>query len=116
VLQRVLNGRIVFTPMENGLGQEGYDFVAPTRYDKLFTGVAVRRPDFIPSGSEGTESIGPEDTHDGDHGRLLERAYGKGERPQPFRVGTRYQLGSRRWTGFAIPAISPHERRTRRNR
>jgi hypothetical protein len=40
VLQRVLNGRIVFTP--DGTG--GYTFEAPTRFDKLFTGIVVECP------------------------------------------------------------------------
>jgi hypothetical protein len=43
VLQRVLRGRITFTPDGNG-----YVFHAPTRFDKLFTGIAVPRPAFIP--------------------------------------------------------------------
>jgi hypothetical protein len=33
VLQRVLRGRITFTPKG-----DGYEFEAPTRFDKLFTG------------------------------------------------------------------------------
>jgi site-specific DNA recombinase len=70
VLQRVLRGRIVFTPDDAG----GYVFEAPTRYDKLFSGIAVERPKFIPEGNRGAEHIGPEDTFDGDYGRLLEKA------------------------------------------
>ncbi len=42
VLQRVLRGRIVFTP-----SGEGYTFEAPTRFDKLFSGIVVKRPAFI---------------------------------------------------------------------
>ena len=37
VLERVLAGRIAFTPRADGLG---YDFVANTQFDKLFTGIA----------------------------------------------------------------------------
>ena len=37
VLQRVLSGRIVFTPRDDG----GYDFSAETRFDRLFSGVVV---------------------------------------------------------------------------
>lgn len=70
VLQRVLNGRIVFTPD----GATGYSFEAPTRYDKLFSGIVVPRPAFIPTGNVGAEHIGAEDTFEGDYGRLLERA------------------------------------------
>jgi hypothetical protein len=36
----------------------------------------------------GTEDIGPEDTFDGDYGRLLERVYMKEWRPQCLPVGT----------------------------
>ena len=68
VLQRILRGRITFTPR----GQ-GYRFVAPTRFDKLFSGIVVPRPAFIPTGNRGAEHIGPEDTFDGDYGRLLAR-------------------------------------------
>jgi DNA invertase Pin-like site-specific DNA recombinase len=76
VLQRVLRGRITFTPCS----ATGYTFEAPTRFDKLFAGIVVERPTFIPHTSNGTEHIGVEDTFDGDYGRLLERAVitGKG--------------------------------------
>jgi len=53
VLQRVLDGRIVFTPEG-----EGYAFAAPTRFDKLFTGIATPRPAFIEKGNlDGTLDI-----------------------------------------------------------
>jgi hypothetical protein len=77
VLQRILRGRLTFTPHLHVLTGEpdGYDFEGPTRFDRLFTGVACPCPwttdDTGPLGSEG---IGPEDTFDGDYGRLLERA------------------------------------------
>jgi hypothetical protein len=72
VLQRVLLGRVTFT--RNNLG--GYSFEAPTRFDKLFAGVAVSRPAFVPlGGTAGREHIRPEDTPDEDSGVLLERAY-----------------------------------------
>lgn len=64
MLQRVLRGRITFTP-----SGEGYTFEAATRFDKLFTGVVVERPAFFTRGNRGTEHIGPEDTFDGDYGR-----------------------------------------------
>jgi hypothetical protein len=46
VLQRILRGRIVFTPKG-----EGYTFEAPTRFDKLFSGIVAPRPAFIPKGN-----------------------------------------------------------------
>ena len=70
VLQRLLDGRLTFTPRADG---QGYDFGGPTRFDKLFTGIVVPRPAFI-TGNGGTTHIGPEDTFDGDYGRLLETA------------------------------------------
>src|SRR5262245_55989004 len=41
-----LPGRITFTPRRNEVSGEidGYEFEAPTRFDKLFTGIAVERP------------------------------------------------------------------------
>jgi site-specific DNA recombinase len=74
VLQRVLRGRIVFTP-----SGKGYMFEAPTRFDKLFSGIVVERPSFIPRGNSGAEHIGPEDTFDGDYGRLLAGAQNFGK-------------------------------------
>jgi site-specific DNA recombinase len=74
VLQRVLRGRLTFTPREDG---RGYDFTGPTRFDKLFSGIVVPRPGFIKTDHRGTEHIGPEDTFDGDYGRLLDRLSGK---------------------------------------
>lgn len=73
MLQRVLGGRIVFTP---NASNDGYDFVAPTRFDRLFTGIAVPaepRPAWMPEEVTHTE-ITPDDTLDGDYGRLLEEA------------------------------------------
>ena len=66
VLQRVLRGRITFTPKF-----EGYEFEAPTRFDKLFLGVVVERPAWIEASDAGTED---EDTFDADYGRLFEAA------------------------------------------
>jgi hypothetical protein len=45
------------------------------RYDRLFSGLAIPRPAFIPEGTTGYEQLTPEDTLDADHGRLLECAY-----------------------------------------
>ena len=75
VLQRVLSGRIVFTPRDDG----GYDFSAETRFDRLFSGVVVPMPDWLKAlagdDTRGIEHIGPEDTFDGDYGRLLAAAH-----------------------------------------
>jgi len=68
VLQRVLQGRIVFRPREGG----GYDYSCETRFDKLFTGIVVQRPSFVPEGSN--VALSPEDTWDSDYGRILEDA------------------------------------------
>jgi hypothetical protein len=69
VLQRILVGRVTFTPRG-----DGYTFEAPTRFDKLFRGIAVEAPAFVERGTRGAAHIGLEDTFDGDYGRLLERA------------------------------------------
>ena len=77
VLQRVLRGRITFTPKDDG----GYEFEAPTRFDKLFSGVVYEPPPWLDqSDTTGREDIGPEDTFDGDYGRSLERAQNSGKR------------------------------------
>lgn len=68
VIQRVVRGRIKFTPTADG----GYVFTAPTRFDKLFTGIAVEMPSWIDKNdTREREHIGPEDTPDADYGRLL---------------------------------------------
>ncbi len=76
VLQRVIRGRIVFTPMEDG----GYDFSAESRFDKLFAGVVVQWPKGDTgadlrrdAGKGGVGLIGTEDTLEGDYETLLER-------------------------------------------
>jgi hypothetical protein len=92
VLQRVIQGRITFTPTgtdsvgldERGLVTvercvpTGYEFEAPTRFDKLFAGVAFKRPAGLPYSTDGVGDIRPEDTLDADYGVMLERVYGKG--------------------------------------
>ena len=74
VLQRVLRGRITFTAKCGG-----YEFEAPTRFDKLFLGVAVEISTKREVSDEGTEHIGPEDTFDADYGRLLEAVQNRGK-------------------------------------
>ncbi len=85
VLQRVLRGRIVFTPRADGAG---YDFSAPSRFDKLFTGIVIgpmdrpaNRPSFIDDTDQsGKGGIGPEDTGELDYEHLLEGARRSRER------------------------------------
>lgn len=72
VLQRLLQGRIVFVPRESG---DGYDFRCDTRFDKLFTGIVVERPSWVGTGS--IPDFSAEDTHDADYGALLEQFHGK---------------------------------------
>jgi site-specific DNA recombinase len=71
VLQRVIRGRLTFTPRADG---KGYDFSGDTRFARLFAGVVTPRPAFVADGAAGTEHIRPEDTLEADYGRLLERA------------------------------------------
>ena len=79
VLQRVLRGRIVFTP-----SGKGYTFEAPTRFDKLFSEVVVPKSVWSQPAAAGTEHIRPEDVYPGAHAeddldsrRLLESVCGK---------------------------------------
>jgi hypothetical protein len=70
--------RITFTPRRNEISEEidGYEFEATTRFDQLFTGIAMERPKNLdPNDLTGTEDIGSEDTVEADCGGLLERAY-----------------------------------------
>jgi site-specific DNA recombinase len=75
VLERILRGRITFTPRDDG---SGYDFSAPTRFDRLFAGIVVpvsERPSWIPEGdTTGTDHFTSEDTGEAEYGRLLEQA------------------------------------------
>ena len=70
----MLRGRITFTPKCGG-----YEFEAPTRFDKLFLSVAVEISTKREVSYEGTEHIGPEDTFDADYGRLLEAVQNRGK-------------------------------------
>jgi len=97
VLQRILRGRLTFTPRQNLLTGEpdGYDFEGPTRFDKLFTGIAVETPAYIKASKtrRGFEDTTPEDTFDGDYGRLLDQA------AQTAREGWRPRRETDLWTG-----------------
>jgi hypothetical protein len=92
VLQRVIQGRITFTPTKHVIyqgdsvfpDQPGYEFEAPTRFDKLFHGVAIKLPATTPYKGELPVMTSIEDA---DYGAMLERAYGRaatleGLRPQ----------------------------------
>jgi hypothetical protein len=73
VLQRVLQGRIILHPREDG----GYDLEWPTRFDKLFSGIAVSvkgGADLWDLAGLGVENIRPEDTWDADYEELLSAA------------------------------------------
>jgi hypothetical protein len=73
-----------------------------TRFDKLFLGVAVERPPWIPATIEGIEHIGPEDTFDGDYGRLLEAAQNRGKGlASPTGTATRWNRGFRGFSKVA---------------
>ena len=76
VLQRILRGRLTFTPRAD---EQGYDFSGPTRFDRLFTGMTCTPAParFATGDRRGFEDTTPEDTFDGDYGRLLARAYEK---------------------------------------
>ena len=70
----MLRGRITITPKCGG-----YEFEAPTRFDKLFLGVAVEISTKREVSDEGTEHIGPEDTFNADYGRLLAAVQDRGK-------------------------------------
>jgi len=73
VLQRVLRGRITFTPRIDG---QGYDFSCSARFDKLFSGVASPIPAWMERcDGRATPGVTADDTFDGDYGKLLEKAY-----------------------------------------
>ena len=80
VLEKVLSGRIVFTPRADGLG---YDFAANTQFEKLFTGIAhgITIPGFTsrdwvfcPDGVEDPNDFINRDVAEADYGKLLEAA------------------------------------------
>lgn len=89
VLQRIIRGRITFTP-----DGDGYTFEAQTRFDKLFSGFAAPLSPWVKLGTAeeaGLGSIGPEDTMDPEYGRLLDRAAHAAERA---RKGAKRASGS----------------------
>jgi site-specific DNA recombinase len=80
VIERVIDGRITFTPLvdELGIGQTGYTFEARTRYHKLFVGIATPMPRTGEDDRTGLDDIG-ETRLERDYGRLLENALSSGK-------------------------------------
>jgi hypothetical protein len=113
VLQRVIRGRITFTPTqavvcsEGGVFpfQPGYEFEAPTRFDKLFSGTAIKLPATAPYTGQPTPEYAC--VEDADYGALLERAQGGREYVPNGKPGA--VLSSRR-------VVSPHGVSVRRVR
>jgi hypothetical protein len=89
VLERVLAGRIVFTPRADGFG---YDFTAPTRFDRLFTGIphgltisgfSSRDWVLVPDGKENPNFFLERDAAEAGYGRLLEQALNRARVSSP---------------------------------
>ena len=83
VLQRVVDGRVTFSPYP---GRMGASFEAPTRFSALFAGIVVADvalPSFVERGDRrGRESLDREQrTIEADYEELLRRAESKGVRP-----------------------------------
>jgi len=89
VIQRLIKGRIVFTP--HG---DSYYFEAETRVDRLFSGVALATATWTRQAGRGTGRIsradveGPQPSVDADYGAVLERAISRIEQ----RRGTSYVM------------------------
>jgi hypothetical protein len=98
VLQRIIHGRITFTPRQNPRTNEsdGYDFSAQTRFAGLFSGIAVETPAYIKASTSrrGFEDTTPEDTWDGDYGRLLDEQARKLRVKGGVPEGIRTRVGS----------------------
>ena len=89
VLQRVIQGRITFTPTgTESIGLDasglvtvehrdptGYAFEAPTRFDKLFAGITFKVPASLVGDTSGWGHTDTTLPLDADYGALLEKAY-----------------------------------------
>lgn len=75
VLDRVLNGRIVFEPMG-----AGYEFECPTRYDKLFSGVVVPKSALAAHGFDAADVYCRAEDTGLDFGEVLRRAMVRADR------------------------------------
>ncbi len=76
VLQRILRGRLTFTPQIDRHSGEmaGYNFEGPTRFDKLFSGIAISAPRHVDGQAPNTS--GPRTpSRATTGGRLLDRFY-----------------------------------------
>ncbi len=92
----------MFIPQKEG---KGYDFRAKTRFDRLFSGVAMPKPSWVKDGDKrGTEHIGPEDTFDGDYGRALKKAQDRVKRMVSLSTPSWNQL--RKWLS-ELSSIGP---------
>lgn len=100
VLDRVLDGRIVFTPV----GTAAYEFEAPTRYDRLFSGLVVPKSVWTVE-TPGAETMRPEDVYyagekDTDFGEVFRRAANRKGVTSPTGVallGLTYKAPRIRW-------------------
>jgi hypothetical protein len=133
VIQRAIRGRITFTPIPGtGLRPDpsgsteigGYEFEAETRFDRLFFGLVVPKPEprasgarksFIdPNDRTGTEDFVPSDA---DYNSVLERAYRRSagvkangwrpQRVQPCRVRCWFGYRPGAGTGRRRAGLSP---------
>jgi hypothetical protein len=76
VLQKILRGRIVFTPRRDFISGDidGYEYAAETRFDQLFEGIVVERPANLPYDRTGLEDVEVDALpYDAEYGKLLDR-------------------------------------------
>ena len=117
VLQRILRGRLTFTPRADG---RGYDFTGPTRFDKLFTGIAhslkitggeelVHGRDWVfcrTGDAAALDAFVNRDALEDDYGRLLDRAYESSVKvlasPRGFATGWKRRFPVSRPDFFAL--------------
>jgi hypothetical protein len=99
VFQRILRGRVTFVPRLHVLdgSPDGYEFHAETRFDRLFSGIAVTCPWPTDDAVTGAEGITAADTDDADYGHLLEKvAARKGDvRPARLELATSWFVARR---------------------
>lgn len=75
VIQRVVDGRITFKVREDGLG---YDFIARTRFDRVFTGIHIQASAAMLADAQALNGVfDATQTLDADYGLLLANFYGK---------------------------------------
>jgi hypothetical protein len=92
VLQRILKGRILFTPEG-----PGYAFEAPTRFDRIFAGVAFTLPPFVDrNDTTGKEDITMEETGEAEWGRRLDAVLAARQANDALGVASLEALSSKR--------------------